>query len=135
MDGSRLSEDTNVGQAVRYVEFRQCCSADFQQLHISRTCLLRIRSGRKTVQSVAGAETTVQRGEFVYLRQGETLRIGNIIGETGEYLSEGLVIDDAVIQRFLRSYPNPLQARDLRKGEMARGICDAFSHVVIHYQV
>ncbi|SHG83986.1 helix-turn-helix transcriptional regulator [Marivita hallyeonensis] len=130
MDGSRLSADVTCGQPVRYVEFRQCCSAEFQQLHISKTCLLRIRSGRKTVQSVAGAETTVPRGEFVYLRQGETLRIGNIIGETGQYLSEGLIIDDAVIERFLRVHPNPPHARELRKGEMACGFRDAFSHVV-----
>lgn len=130
MDGSHLSEAHMTDRPVGYVEFRQRCSADFHQLHISKTCLLRIRSGRKTVRTFAGVETTVEQGEFVYLRRGENLTIGNIIGDTGLYFSEGLVIDDAVISEFMQLHPNPSDSRDARKGSMSTGFNDAFSSVV-----
>lgn len=130
MDGSHLPEADMTDRPVGYVEFRQRCSADFHQLHISKTCLLRIRSGRKTVRTFAGVETTVERGEFVYLRRGENLTIGNIIGDTGLYFSEGLVIDDSVISEFMQLRPNPSDAREVRKGSMADGFNSAFSSVV-----
>lgn len=130
MDGSHLPEAYMTNRPVGYVEFRQRCSADFHQLHISKTCLLRIRSGRKTVRTFTGAETTVEQGEFVYLRRGENLTIGNIIGDTGLYFSEGLVIDDAVISEFMQLHPNPTHVRDIRKGPMPNGFNDAFSNVV-----
>ncbi|KPD11524.1 AraC family transcriptional regulator [Phaeobacter sp. 11ANDIMAR09] len=130
MDGSHLPETYMTNRPVGYVEFRQRCSADFHQLHISKTCILRIRSGRKTVRTFAGAETTVEQGEFVYLRRGENLTIGNIIGDTGLYFSECLVIDDSVISDFLQRHPNPSTAREIRKGVMPNGFNDAFSRVV-----
>lgn len=130
MDGSHLPEAQMTNRPVGYVEFRQRCSADFHQLHISKTCILRIRSGRKTVRTFAGVETTVEQGEFVYLRRGENLTIRNIIGDTGLYSSEGLVIDDSVIGEFLHRHPNPSTARDLKKGMMPNGFNDAFSRVV-----
>lgn len=130
MNGSRSPETNMTNRLVVYVEFRQRCSADFHQLHISKTCILRIRSGRKTVRTFAGVETTVEQGEFVYLRRGENLTIGNIIGDTGLYFSEGLVIDDSIISDFLKMHPNPSTARELRKGIMSNGFNDAFSRVV-----
>lgn len=130
MDGSHMPGTYMTNRPVGYVEFRQRCSADFHQLHISKTCILRIRSGRKTVRTFAGAEATVEQGEFVYLRRGENLTIGNIIGDTGLYFSEGLVIDDSVISDFLQLHPNPSTAREVRKGTMPNGFNDAFSRVV-----
>ena len=130
VDGSHIPDAHMTDRPVGYVEFCQRCSADFHQLHISKTCLLRIRSGRKTVRTFAGVETTVEQGEFVYLRRGENLTIGNIIGDTGLYFSEGLVIDDAVISEFMQFHPNSSNAQDVRAGHMQDGFNDAFSSVV-----
>ena len=135
MDGSHLLKAHITDRPVGYVEFRQRCSADLHQLHISKTCLLRIRSGRKTVRTFAGVETTVEQGEFVYLRRGENLTISNIIGDTGLYFSEGLVIDDAVISEFIDMHPNPSNASDARKGPMPNGFNDAFTTVIASLDV
>ncbi len=130
MDGSHLPEAYIKDRSVEYMEFRQRCSADFHQLHIYKSCILRIRSGSKTIRTFSGVETKVAQGEFVYLRRGENLTIGNIIGDTGLYFSEGLVIDDAIIAKFMQLHPNPPDARDVRKGVMAGGFSNAFSRVV-----
>lgn len=127
MDGSPTPQSS---KRVSYVEFRQRCSADFHQLHISKTCLLRIRSGSKMVRTFSGSETTVAQGEFVYLRGGENLTIGNIIGDTGLYFSEGLVIEDDVISEYLSLRPNPPSAGDIRKGPMSHGFDEGFTWVV-----
>ena len=130
MDGSFFPERDVQDQRVSYVEFRQRCSADFHRLHISKTAILRIRSGSKTVRTISGLETTVAQGEFVYLRRGENLTIGNIIGDTGFYYSEGLFIDDAVISEFLSVHPNRRHTSDVRKGDMSAAFDDAFTRVV-----
>ena len=129
MDGSHLPGTYMTNRPLGYVEFRQRCSTDFHQLNISKTCILHIRSGFKTVWTFAGAETTVEQGEFVYLHRGENLTIGNIIGDTGLQFSEGPVIEDNVISNFLQLHPNPSTAREVRKGTMPNGFNDAFSRV------
>ena len=130
MERSHHPEARATSRPVSYVEFRQRRSADFHQLHISKTCLLRIRSGRKTVRTFTGVETTAEPGEFVYLRRGENLTIGNIIGDGGLYASEGLAIDDAVVSAFIRLHPNPTDAREVRKGPMTEGFDASFTNVV-----
>ncbi|MGB0696169.1 MAG: helix-turn-helix transcriptional regulator [Rhodospirillaceae bacterium] len=115
---------------VTFLQFRQACSAGFRQLHASKTCLVRIRSGSKRVRPVSGPEAFVTEGDFIYFRAGEILTVENFIGAEGLYFSEGFILEDAVVEDFLAAHPNPPGTSDARAGTMAPGFVEAFDHVV-----
>lgn len=116
--------------SIAHVEFRQHRSAAFHRLHISNNLVLRIRTGTKTIRSDDGFETVAKPGEFVYLRHGETLTIGNFVSEADIYRAEGIAIDDSIIASFLSAYPNPANAPDTWSGSMSTGFDEAYSRLV-----